>query len=81
MINTLSWIGTFGSIVANFLVAKKFKFAPILWTFATALLLITAISKKDWSNIFLFSVYELLNLYMCFEWLKPIKNNKGIRKG
>jgi hypothetical protein len=75
MINIISWIGTFGSIISNFLVAKKVKFAPKLWTLATGLLLIAAIYKKDWSNIFLFLVYELLNIYMWIEWNK--NSNEG----
>lgn len=77
MINIISWIGTFGSIISNFLVAKKVKFAPKLWTFATGLLLIASIYKKDYSNIFLFSVYELLNIFMWVEWnRKDGKNNE-----
>jgi len=47
MINIISWVGTFGSIISNFLVAKKIKFAPKLWTVATGLLLIESIYKKD----------------------------------
>lgn len=77
MINIISWIGTFGSIISNFLVAKKVRFAPKLWTLATGLLLIVAICKKDWSNIFLFFVYELLNIYMWIEWNKK-SNERSI---
>jgi hypothetical protein len=76
LINILAWIGTFGSITSNFLAAKKNKLAPRIWTFATALLLIVAFIKKDWSNVFLFSVYEALNIFMWIEWSK--KSNEKV---
>jgi membrane protein implicated in regulation of membrane protease activity len=69
----LAWIGSIISIIANFLAAKKFKIAPILWLIGTGLLLFTSITKQDWSNVFLFAIYEVLNIYMAIEWNKKQK--------
>ena len=76
MINILSWIGSVGSIISNILVANKKLLGAQTWCFATGMLLFVALYKKEWSQVFLFGFYSLINIYMWYKWAKDEKNSK-----
>lgn len=76
MITIFSWLGAIIAIIANYLAIKKLSYAPIIWCVGTGILLIVSMLKLDWSNVFLFSIYQLLNIKMTIEWNKKDKKNR-----
>ena len=79
IIISINYIAVGLSILSNYLVAKKISFAPILWSFATAILFIIAIIQKNYPNVLLFGIYEILNIYMSYKW-NEIKIQHNIHK-
>lgn len=70
MLDMLAWIGSIGSIISNILVARKQVLGAKIWTFATFILFLVACIEKGWSQVFLFGIYEIINIYMWYNWSK-----------
>jgi hypothetical protein len=66
----LSWIASIGSIIANIFVANKKIIGAKIWTFATFILFCLALYKREWSQVFLFGVYDIINIYTWIKWNK-----------
>lgn len=75
MIDIFAWIGAIGSLISNLLVAQKKTIGAYLWCIFTLILLIVAIIQHNKSQIFLFSMYELINLIMAYKWRQDDKKS------
>jgi len=71
-ITILGWIATILCIMANYLVVKK-KNGFLIWLIGTGILLFLAWLRKDWSQVFLFTIYQYLNLTGYLNWRKEEK--------
>lgn len=76
IINILSWVASGFSILSNILVAQKKVIGAIIWTFSTLVLFLIALYKKEWSQVFLFGVYDIINLFMWITWSKSDKKER-----
>ncbi len=71
----IGWIATLLCIIGNLAVIKK-KNGFLVWFAGTGLLLILAIIRQDWSQVFLFIIYEIINIYGYLEWSNEKKKNR-----
>jgi hypothetical protein len=67
MLIFLSWIATILCILGNILVVKK-KNGFLIWFIGTGILLVLAITRKDWAQAFLFIIYEFINIKGFVDW-------------
>lgn len=67
MLIFLSWIATILCILGNILVVKK-KNGFLIWFIGTGILLVLAIIRKDWAQVFLFTIYEFINTKGFVDW-------------
>jgi membrane protein implicated in regulation of membrane protease activity len=77
ILTTLGWIATILCLLGNLFVVKK-KNGFLIWFIGTAIMLILAILRKDWSQTTLFTIYEGINLWGYFSWKKQEKLTEGI---
>jgi membrane protein implicated in regulation of membrane protease activity len=68
----IGWIATILCIIGNVAVVKK-KNGFLVWFIGTGLLLILALLRKDWSQAFLFLVYEGINIFGYISWAREKK--------
>lgn len=69
MATIASWIATILCIIGNLLVMKK-KNGFLIWFIGTGIVLVLAVMRNDWSQAFLFTIYEIINIKGFIEWRK-----------
>ena len=69
----ISWIATILCIGGNAWVIAKHKNGFLIWFVGTGILLFLAILRKDWSQVVIFTFYEIMNLVGYIKW----GNKKG----
>jgi membrane protein implicated in regulation of membrane protease activity len=72
----IGWIATILCIIGNSLVIAK-KNGFLVWFIGTGLLLILALLRQDWSQAFLFLIYEGLNVFGFIKWYRGSKKKKN----
>jgi membrane protein implicated in regulation of membrane protease activity len=70
----IGWIAALLCIIANILVVKKIN-GFLIWFIGTGLLLILAAIRHEWSQVFLFTIYEIINVFGYINW-KIKKTNR-----
>jgi membrane protein implicated in regulation of membrane protease activity len=71
----IGWIAALLCIIGNLLVIRKFN-GFLIWFVGTGVLLILAILKKDWYQVFLFLIYEIINIFGYITWSRDNKNKR-----
>jgi membrane protein implicated in regulation of membrane protease activity len=71
----IGWIAALLCIIGNLLVIKKYN-GFLVWFVGTGILLILAILKKDWYQVFLFLIYEIINIFGYITWSMDNKNKR-----
>jgi membrane protein implicated in regulation of membrane protease activity len=71
----IGWIAALLCIIGNLLVIKKYN-GFLVWFVGTGILLILAILKKDWYQVFLFLIYEIINIFGYITWSRDNKNKR-----
>lgn len=71
----IGWIAALLCIIGNLLVIKKYN-GFLVWFVGTGILLILAILKKDWYQVFLFLIYEIINIFGYITWSKDNQNKR-----
>jgi membrane protein implicated in regulation of membrane protease activity len=71
----IGWIAALLCIIGNTLVIKKYN-GFLVWFVGTGMLLILAILKKDWYQVFLFLIYEIINIFGYITWSMDNKNKR-----
>jgi membrane protein implicated in regulation of membrane protease activity len=77
----IGWIATLLCIIANLLVVKK-RNGFLLWFVGTGILLILALLDCNWSQVFLFLTYEIINIFGYVKWKQDkykLKNGRSLR--
>lgn len=77
----IGWIAALLCIIANILVVKK-KNGFLLWFIGTGILLILAIIDKNWSQVFLFTIYQGINIFGYVKWNQEkykLRKGKSLR--
>ncbi len=69
MITFFSWLATALCILGNIFVMKK-KNGFLIWFIGTGIMLVLAVTRNDWSQAFLFTIYEIINIKGFIEWRK-----------
>lgn len=69
MITFFSWLATALCILGNIFVIKK-KNGFLIWFIGTGIMLVLAVMRNDWSQAFLFTIYEIINIKGFIEWRK-----------
>lgn len=69
MITFFSWLATALCILGNIFVIKK-KNGFLIWFIGTGIMLVLAVMRNDWSQTFLFTIYEIINIKGFIEWTK-----------
>lgn len=69
MIDTISAIATICSLYGNYLVIKKNKFGFVIWLISNILwVLINFIGVLNISQVIMFVIYGILNVYGWIKW-------------
>lgn len=69
MIDTISAIATICSLCGNYLVIKKNKFGFVIWLISNILwILINFIGVLNISQVIMFMIYGILNIYGWIKW-------------
>jgi len=74
----IGWIAALLCIIGNIMVVAK-RNGFLIWFIGTGILLILALIDKNWSQVFLFTVYELINLAGYVKWKKDKLDKKNRR--
>jgi hypothetical protein len=71
----IGWIAALLCIIGNLLVVKK-KNGFLVWFVGTGVLLILALVHQNWSQVFLFFIYEVINIFGYIEWSNSKNKNR-----
>lgn len=63
------WMATILCVTGNTLVVKKTN-GYLIWFLGTGILTVLAFNRQEWSQVALFLVYEGLNVWGFFKWMK-----------
>ena len=75
----IGWIASILCIIGNIAVIKR-KNGFLIWFVGTGILLILSLLRQDWSQVFLFFIYEILNISGYLSWKNEKKNKKEYLK-
>lgn len=66
----ISIIGSIIAIISYFLITRKNVIGLYGWCISNTIMLVLAIIRKDYGQILLWSIYNILNLYGIYNWSK-----------